>query len=322
MKTVLLAGGAGYIGSHMLKSLLAAGYHTIVLDDLSGGHRHSIRGGTFIEGSIGSTSLLSQIFRTTRIDGVMHFASCIQVAESVRKPAEYYTNNVSNTVALLKAMAENGVHHFVFSSSAAVYGAPLHTPITESHPKNPLNPYGRSKWMVEQILADFGHAYGLRSMSLRYFNAAGADPEGGLGEQHEPETHLIPLILQAASDKRDSVQLFGCDYDTPDGTCIRDYVHVSDLCLAHLLALRQLWEGASSNAYNLGAGTGYSVRQVISAAEKITGRSINAINRPRRAGDPAVLVADITRARSELGWNPAFSDLETILTHAWQWEQR
>lgn len=322
MKSVLLIGGAGYIGSHMLKALLAAGHDAIVLDDLSSGHRSAVWGGTFVQGSLGDAALLKRIFTGRGIDGVMHFASCIQVAESIRKPAEYYANNVSNTILLLRAMIENGVNHFVFSSSAAVYGEPLCTPITESHPKNPLNPYGRSKWMVEQVLEDFGRAYGLKSISLRYFNAAGADPGGELGERHDPETHLIPLVLQAASGRRHDVKVFGRDYDTPDGTCIRDYVHVTDLCDAHLLALNRLWDGAPSNAYNLGTGAGFSVQQVVGVAEKITERRIPVVTCPRRPGDPRVLVADAARARDELAWNPRFSSLETILTHAWRWEQK
>lgn len=322
MNTVLIAGGAGYIGSHMVKAILAAGHHVLVLDDLSTGHRDAVLNGVFIEGNLSDSFLLDRIFTSHRIDAVMHFASCIQAGESVRKPGQYYSNNVSNTLALLKAMLEHGAKYFVFSSSAAVYGESERIPIHESHPKNPMNPYGRSKWMVEQILEDFDRAHGLRSMRLRYFNAAGADPDGLLGERHEPETHLIPLVLRAANGRQQAVQLFGRDYSTPDGTCIRDYLHVTDLCDAHLLALARLWAGSSSNVFNLGTGTGYSVQQVISTAEKVTGRPIRVITGPRRAGDAAVLVADSRRAVAELGWKPRFSDLETIITHAWRWEQK
>jgi len=322
MKTVLVAGAAGYIGSHMIKALLAAGHNAIALDNLSTGHRHAVLGGAFVQGDLGDALLLDRLFADNKIDGVIHFASYIQVGESVQKPDKYYANNVSNTLRLLKAMVESGVKHFVFSSSAAVYGEPQRTPIDESHPKNPLTPYGRSKWMVEQILEDFDRAYGLKSTSLRYFNAAGADPAGQLGEQHDPETHLIPLALRVASGRQDAIRLFGRDYGTPDGTCIRDYVHVADLCDAHLLALDSLWGGSASTAYNLGSGSGFSVQRVISVAEQVTGRRINAIASARRPGDPAILVADAQRARADLGWKPRLSELETIISHAWQWEQK
>lgn len=321
MKTVLVAGGAGYIGSHMIKVLLAAGHSVVALDNLSTGHRHAVLGGVFVQGDLNDSLLLRRIFTDRKIDAVMHFASYAQVGESVAKPDRYYVNNVSNTIRLLSATVESGVNHFVFSSSAAVYGEPQRTPIDESHPKNPLSPYGRSKWMVEQILEDFDRAYGLRSISLRYFNAAGADPGGQLGEQHDPETHLIPLVLKVASGTRDAIRVFGHDYETPDGTCIRDYVHVVDLCDAHLLALDRLWSGASSTAYNLGTGTGYSVQQVISVAERVTGSRINVIAGARRPGDPGILVADAKQARIKLGWNPRFSELDTIVSHAWQWER-
>jgi len=251
---------------------------------------------------------------------VFHFASFIQVGESVSAPGKYYQNNVAATLSLLQAMVNAGIRHLVFSSSAAVYGNPQYVPIDEAHTKVPINPYGLSKWMVEQILEDFDRAYGLKSVCLRYFNAAGADPEGQLGERHEPETHLIPLILQAASGRREAVTVFGRDYDTPDGTCIRDYVHVADLAAAHALAVDYLLDGGERAAFNLGNGLGFSVQQVIDTARAVTGRQINALDAPRRAGDPPRLVADASKAMQVLGWRPAFASLEQIVRHAWQWE--
>jgi UDP-glucose 4-epimerase len=252
----------------------------------------------------------------------MHFASLIQVGESIRAPGRYYRNNVVATLNLLDAMVKHRVGQFIFSSSAAVFGEPSYVPLDEAHPKNPINPYGGTKWMVEQILADYDRAYGLRSVCLRYFNAAGADPEGRIGETHEPETHLIPLVLQTASRRRPEVTVFGSDYDTADGTCIRDYVHVDDLSQAHLLALDCLRAGGASTAFNLGNGDGFSVCEVISTAEEITGTRIPIRMEGRREGDPARLVADSGRIRRELGWRPRFQDLATIITHAWNWERR
>lgn len=316
-----MVGGAGYIGSHMVKMLLGRGYGVTTLDNLSAGHRDAVLGGEFVLGDLADRALLDKLFSERKIDGVMHFASFIQVGESVQNPARYYKNNVVNTLNLLDAMVAHDVKRFIFSSSAAVYGEPIRVPIDETHPKNPINPYGRSKWMVEQMLADYDRAYALRSVSLRYFNAAGADPEGHLGERHEPETHLIPLVLQAASGRRESVQVFGRDYDTPDGTCIRDYVHVTDLCEAHLLALDRLLQGGASAAFNLGNGNGFSVQQLIDTACKATGKDIPVKDAPRREGDPARLVADAALARKELGWNSRYDELETIVRHAWQWEK-
>jgi len=321
-ETILVVGGAGYIGSHMVKMLLGHGYSVVTLDNLSTGYRDAVLGGKFVLGDLADRALLDKLFSERKIDGVMHFASFIQVGESVQNPAKYYENNVVNTLNLLDAMVAHDVKRFIFSSSAAVYGEPIRVPIDEAHPKNPINPYGRSKWMVEQMLADYDRAYALKSIRLRYFNAAGADPEGQLGERHEPETHLIPLVLQAASGRRESVQVFGRDYDTPDGTCIRDYVHVTDLCEAHLLALGRLLQGGASAAFNLGNGNGFSVQQVIDAAHKVAGETILVKDAPRREGDPARLVADASQARKELGWNPRYSELEMIVSHAWQWEQR
>jgi UDP-glucose 4-epimerase len=320
-ETILVVGGAGYIGSHMVKMLLGRGYGVTTLDNLSTGHRDAVLGGEFVLGDLADRALLDKLFSERGIDGVMHFASFIQVGESVQNPARYYENNVVNTLNLLDAMVAHDVKRFIFSSSAAVYGEPIRVPIDEAHPKNPINPYGRSKWMVEQMLADYDRAYGLKSVSLRYFNAAGADPEGRLGERHQPETHLIPLVLQAASGRRESVQVYGRDYDTPDGTCIRDYVHVTDLCEAHLLALDRLLQGGASAAFNLGNGNGFSVQQVIDTACEATGKAIPVKDAPRREGDPARLVADATLARKALGWNPRYDELETIVRHAWQWEK-
>ncbi|MEL5850031.1 MAG: UDP-glucose 4-epimerase GalE, partial [Candidatus Igneacidithiobacillus chanchocoensis] len=267
-------------------------------------------------------NLLEKIFSSYRIDAVLHFAAFSQVGESVREPALYYRNNVANTQNLLDAMLHHDVRRFLFSSTAALFGEPEYTPIDEPHPQRPINPYGRSKRMVEEMLADYDQAHGLRSVSLRYFNAAGADPEGELGERHDPESHLIPLVLQAASGRRGEIALYGNDYPTPDGSCIRDYIHVWDLCSAHLLALEHLLSDGQSAVYNLGNGQGFSVQEVIDSARKVTGRPIRVAIQERRAGDPATLVADSQKARQELDWQPRFADLESIIKHAWQWEQR
>ena len=316
-----MVGGAGYIGSHMVKFLLDDGLEVVALDNLSQGHREAVLGGTFVEGDLADRALLEQLFQEHDLNGVMHFAANALVGESVENPAKYYRNNVVNTLNLLEVMAGHGVSAFIFSSSCAVYGEPQYVPIDEKHPRAPINPYGRSKRMVEEILADFDGAYGLRSVCLRYFNAAGADPEGRIGERHDPETHLIPLTLQAANGQRERLSILGTDYETPDGTCVRDYIHIVDLCQAHLLALEKLWAGAESAIYNLGNDRGFSVREVIDTAQKVTGRAIPVVNGPRRPGDPARLVADSRKAREELGWGPSYPDLETIIRHAWRWEQ-
>jgi UDP-glucose 4-epimerase len=319
---VLVVGGAGYIGSHMVRRLQRAGYVPIVLDNLSQGQRDAVGTAQLIVGELGDSSVADVIFQAWPIAAVMHFASFIQVGESLEKPAAYYANNVSNTVTLLQAMVRHGVGCFIFSSTAAIFGNPVYVPIDEQHPRLPINPYGRSKLMVEQVLQDFESAYGLRSCCLRYFNAAGADPEGGLGECHEPETHLIPLVLQAASGRRPAVTVFGRDYDTPDRTCIRDYIHVNDLADAHLLALEALLSGADSMRFNLGNGAGYSINEVIETARRVTGRAIAVRDGPRRPGDPARLVADASAARATLGWTPKLAGLDTIIGHAWTWEQQ
>ena len=318
---ILVVGGAGFIGSHMVKHLSAAGNEVTVFDNLSKGHRDAVLTGEFVEGDLADHDQLDQLFGSRDIDAVMHFASFIEVGESVRDPAKYYRNNFSNTQNLLDAMVAHGVGHFIFSSTAAIFGEPQYTPIDEVHPKSPINPYGRSKLMVEQMLEDYDKAHGLKSICLRYFNAAGADVEGDLGERHDPETHLIPLVLQAASGRRDSISIFGNDYDTLDGSCVRDYIHVQDLCAAHLLALDSLRLGGNSNQFNLGNGQGFSVRQVIDCAREVTGREIKVVNDERREGDPAVLVADATRAKTVLGWEPSLSSLEKIIETAWNWEQ-
>ena len=318
---VLVIGGAGYIGSHMVKMLGREGCHVTIIDDLSSGYSDAILHGDFVEGNFGDPSLLNAVL-SGGFDAVMHFASFIQVGESVKHPEKYYRNNVTYTLGLLDAMRAHGVKKFIFSSTAATFGDPQFTPIRESHIQQPINPYGRTKLIIEQALRDYDRAYNFKSFCLRYFNAAGADPEGQLGERHDPETHLIPLVLQVASRRRSSISVFGFDYDTPDGTCIRDYVHIQDLCSAHWLALRLLMNGADSQAYNLGNGNGFSVKEVIETAERVTGRKISVINSPRRDGDPARLVADSRLAFEKLGWRPQYPDLETIIEHAWEWEKR
>ena len=322
---LLVVGGAGYIGSHMVLHLLDPGHKVVVADNFSTGFRDAwgAAGAPLVaELDINDEAALSRLFATHQFDAVLHFASFIQVGESVSDPAKYYANNLSATLKLLQAMVRAQVKHFIFSSTAAVYGDPIRVPIDEEHPKAPINPYGRSKWMVEQVLGDFDRAYGLKSVCLRYFNAAGADPAGRVGERHEPETHLIPLVLQAASGRRSAITVFGRDYDTPDGTCIRDYIHVADLVEAHSLALDYLQQGGDSEAFNLGNGSGFSVQEVIETARRVTGREIPVVDAPRRAGDPARLVADASKARSVLRWAPRHGDLETIVAHAWAWEQK
>lgn len=320
--SILVVGGAGYIGAHMVKRLRRAGFSVVVADDLSSGHREAVLGASLHVGDIGDAAFVDALLAEVRPAAVMHFASCIQVGESVVDPAKYYRNNVTATQVLLDAMRAHGVARFLFSSTAAIFGDPRYVPIDEAHPKAPINPYGRSKWFVEQMLEDYDRAYGLRSVCLRYFNAAGADPDGELGECHEPETHLVPLVLQVASGRRPHITVHGEDYATPDGTCIRDYIHVDDLAEAHLLALRQLLEGGASARFNLGNGSGYSVREVIEAVRRVTGHAIPVVAGARREGDPPVLVADARAAREALGWQPRHADLDTIVAHAWAWERR
>lgn len=320
MRRVLVVGGAGYIGAHMAKRLHRAGIEPVVLDNLTAGRRDAVRYGRLVEGDLGDREILDRVL-AERVDAVVHFADYSRVGESMRHPAEYYRNNVVCTQNLLDAMLRRRVSSLVYSSSAAVYGDPEYVPVDELHPLRPLSPYGRTKLMSEQILADYGRAYGLKATSLRYFNAAGADPDGELGECHEPETHLIPLALQAASGRSPSVTVYGADYDTPDGTCVRDYIHVQDLCDAHLLALQELWNGGTGTVYNLGNSRGFSVHEVIAAVQEVTGASLAVHYGERRPGDPARLVADASRAQRTLGWTPRHGDLKTMVAHAWRWEK-
>lgn len=316
----LVTGGAGYIGSHMVKLLFRQGHQVTIVDDLSSGHRDAVLGGELIVHDFSDRAFLDQLITERNFDGVFHFASKILVGESVSNPAKYYRANSFATLTLLEAMRDHGLNHLVFSSTAAVYGEPQSTPIDEAHPKVPVNPYGASKLMVEMMMSDFQRAHGLNYVALRYFNAAGADAEGLLGERHEPETHLIPLALKAVLGQKPPLKLFGQDYDTPDGTCIRDYIHVEDLCSAHLLAMQYLHDGGQPTAFNLGNGAGYSVQQVIDVAARVTGKPVPFELAGRREGDPARLVADATRAKSVLQWAPIYSELEIIIRHAWQWE--
>jgi UDP-glucose 4-epimerase len=318
---ILVVGGAGYIGSHMVKDLLDSGHNVITLDDLSTGHRDLLPGGTFVEGDLGDKDILNRLFSTHNISAVMHFAAFSLVGESVENPLKYYRNNLAATTVLLSEMVRHRVKRFIFSSTAAVYGEPLEIPITENHPSNPTNPYGATKIAVERMLHDCDLSYGLKYISLRYFNASGADESGTIGERHTQETHLIPLILKVATGEREDVRIFGTDYPTPDGTCIRDYIHVSDLTRAHLLALQELLSGGKSAVYNLGNNQGYSVREVVELAKKVTGKKIPVIEADRRPGDPAILVASSEKIKASLGWKPKFENLETIIKTAWVWHQ-
>jgi len=320
--TVLVVGGAGYIGSHMLAALLDAGYGVVTLDDLSRGHRELVPGGAFVQGNCGDAATLDRLFAEHRIDAAMHFAAWALVGESVARPLDYYRNNVAATAVLLDRMLAHGVKTFIFSSTCAVYGEPDRVPIDENHPTRPTNPYGTTKLTAEHMLGDAARAHGLAFSALRYFNAAGAHPERPLGERHDPETHLIPLVLQVAAGKRERISILGTDYPTRDGTCVRDYVHVCDLAQAHLLALERLLAGKPGGIYNLGSSHGHTVREVIELARRITGRPIPSTDAPRRPGDPAVLVASPEKARRELGWQPRFEALETIVATAWAWHRR
>ena len=315
---VLICGGAGYIGSNMTALLAAEGYDPVVFDNLSTGHRAAIQQAELIEGDLGNYDLLVSTLKDRRIEAVMHFAAFIEVAESVKAPLKYYRNNLCNTQNLLAAMETAGVCKFVFSSTAAVYGIPREIPITEDSPKEPINPYGQTKWAVERMCHYQGRAGKLRYASLRYFNACGAGHNATLGEDHRPESHLIPLTIQAAMGKRPAIKIFGTDYDTPDGTCIRDYIHIDDLCRAHLLALDKL-QTSSELVYNLGNGKGYSVRQVIETVRKVSGRNFNVVETQRRPGDPPVLTSDAAKAKRELGWETEKPQLEQMVASAWQW---
>ncbi len=325
MATILVTGGAGYIGSHVALALKKRGHKPIILDNLSRGHRDVVEraiGEKVVVADTRDSKALDDLFGQQAIDAVMHFAAFIEVGESVQNPLSFYDNNVHGTVTLLAALQKAGIDHFVFSSTCATYGTPTVVPIPEDHPQHPLSPYGQTKLVVERILADCERAFGLRFVSFRYFNAAGALPEGGLGEDHTPETHLVPLVLDAASGKRPSISIFGDDYDTPDGTCIRDYIHVSDLADAHVLGVEYLLAGGASTSVNLGNGRGFSVKEVIAAVERLTETKIRIEMAPRRAGDPPILVGSSEKARKLFDWTPRFTDLETIIAHAWAWHQR
>jgi UDP-arabinose 4-epimerase len=322
MARILITGGAGYVGSHCAKTLAALGHDGVVFDNLLFGHREFVRWGELIEGDVRNPAALDAVFNAQRIDAVMHFAALAYVGESVTAPGRYYDVNVNGTRVLLDAMVRAGVHEIVFSSSCAIYGEPECIPIVESTRPDPINPYGFTKLACERMMEDFGRAHGIKSARLRYFNAAGAEPTGEIGEDHEPETHLIPLILDAAMGRKPAVHIYGTDYQTPDGTAIRDYVHVSDLARAHVLALQHLLGGGDTIAVNLASGQGASVREVIDTARSITELRIDARNAPRRAGDPPILVAEASRAKQLLGWSTERSDLATIITDAWHWHRR
>lgn len=319
---ILIVGGAGYIGSHVNKELHKRGYDTVVYDNLIYGHKEAVKWGHFEYGDLRDTNRLEQIFSTYDIEAVFHFAAFAYVGESVKNPSKYYNNNVAATINLLDAMVRHNVKYFVFSSTCATYGQPDVMPITEDMPQRPINPYGASKLMVERILEDYETAYGLHSVCLRYFNAAGDDPDTEIGEMHDPETHIIPLVLDAAIGKRQNIHVFGTDYDTPDGSCVRDYIHVLDLADAHIRALDYMKKEKNSNRFNLGTSNGISVLEMIEAAKKVTGREIEVVYDERRAGDPAELVGSNVKAKEILGWEPRYSDIETILEHAWAWHQK
>ena len=318
---IFIVGGAGYIGSHVNKFLSNKGYKTLIFDNLSKGHEEFVKWGEFIKGDLKDRRLLDRIFREYDISAVMHFAALTDVRESIQDPRSYYKNNFKNTLNLIEAMQKSNVKNFIFSSTCAVYGNPIKVPITEDHPCNPISPYGRSKLMIENILEDYSNAYDFNYVSLRYFNAAGADPQTEIGEWHKPETHLIPIILDVAIGKRENVQIFGTDYPTPDGTCIRDYIHVMDLADAHYRALKFLEED-KSGIFNLGNGDGFSVKEIIETCREVTGKKIPAIESQRRPGDPPRLIGSSKKAREILGWKPKFTSIKSIIETAWEWHQK
>jgi len=319
---ILTTGGAGYIGSHLNKLASESGYDTIVLDNLIYGHKEFVKWGNFHKVDLSNLDELRSLFKSYDIDAVMHFAAYTYVGESVSDPQKYYNNNLKNTLNLLQVMLENDVKQFIFSSTSAIYGEPIKIPITEDHPQNPINPYGKAKLMVEKILEDYNTSYGLNYVSLRYFNAAGADPDGEIGEWHNPETHLIPLVLDAAIGRSDHVKIFGTDYPTPDGTCIRDYIHVMDLADAHIKALQYLECNDKSDVFNLGNGNGFSVREVIEKSRQVTGDPISVVESDRRPGDPPVLIGSSKKAEDILNWNPKYKKLEKIIESAWNWHKK
>ena len=317
---ILVTGGAGYVGSHASRMLAAAGHEVWVYDNLSLGHREAVAEGRLIEGDLHDGELIEQVLGEKSVDAVMHFAALTQVGESVSDPASYYNNNVLGAFSLLEAMRRAGVKRFIFSSTTATYGEPETIPITEKEPQQPINPYGFTKLVIEKVLADYASAYGLAYAAFRYFNAAGAHPDGDLGEDHDPETHLIPIVLQVALGQRDQITIFGSDYSTPDGTCVRDYVHVDDLAQAHLAALDRLQEGEGLRL-NLGTGCGNSVREIVEASQRVTGCEIPVVEGERRPGDPPILVADASLARQVLDWEPRYTDIEQIIQTAWDWHR-
>jgi UDP-glucose 4-epimerase len=317
---ILITGGAGYIGSHANKILNKKGYETVVYDNLSRGHREFAKWGHFVLGDLADKEQLKRCFKTYPIEAVMHYGAFCYVGESVDHPSEYYRNNVVNTLNILDAMVEYGVKYFIFSSTCATYGNPLQTQMAEDHPQQPISPYGKSKLMVEQILEDYDVTYGIRHVSLRYFNAAGADPEGEIGEWHDPEPHLIPLVLQVAAGQREHIDIYGTDYETPDGTCVRDYIHINDLATAHILALEYLQKGVASDVFNLGNGKGFSVKEVIRSAQCVTGKAIKVVEKSRRAGDPPLLVGSPDKANKILNWRPEYPSLDDIIKTAWLWQ--
>jgi UDP-arabinose 4-epimerase len=321
-KTILVTGGAGYIGSHACKAMSRAGYNPVSYDNLINGHVWAVKWGPLVIGDINDRNKLDEVMLKYKPDAVVHFAAHAYVGESVVNPGKYYRNNVAGTLSLLESMRDHGINKLVFSSTCATYGIPDVTPIDEGHIQSPINPYGMSKLMIENILRDFDRAHNIRSVSLRYFNAAGADVEVDVGESHDPETHLIPLILDACMGKSSSIKIFGNDYPTPDGTCIRDYIHVTDLADAHVLALKALENGALTTSYNLGNGKGYSIKEVILAAEAVTGKNIPLEYVSRREGDPPQLVGDATRALKELKWKPKYDNIESIIETAWNWHRK
>lgn len=319
--SVLVCGGAGYIGSHINKLLNSNGYDTVVFDNLIYGHREAVKWGEFVQGDLADIEALEEVFTKYHIDAVFHFAAYAYVGESVAEPEKYYYNNVVNTLNLLNVMRKHGCNRIIFSSTCATYGEPERVPITEDMPQNPINPYGMTKLTVERIFRDYQRAYGLQFVVLRYFNAAGADPDCEIGESHNPETHIIPLVLDAASGMRPDIKVFGTDYDTPDGSCIRDYIHVTDLADAHLRSLHYLEEGNKGDFFNLGNAKGTSVLEVVESVKRVTGRYFTVTKTDRRPGDPAKLVGSSDKARLILGWEPRYSDIDTIVEHAWKWHE-
>lgn len=318
---ILVTGGAGYIGSHTCKALAKAGFLPVVYDNLSTGHAYAIKWGPFVQGDLNDKNKLNEAFTTFKPKAVIHFAANAIVVESMSDPGKYYRNNVGSTVALLETMRDHNVKTLIFSSTCATYGNPLFTPITENHPQFPINPYGRSKLMIEQIIADFEMAHGLHAVNLRYFNAAGADPDVEIGENHTPETHLIPSIIQTALEIKKEIVVYGTDFSSRDGSAIRDYIHVQDLAQAHVAALQWLTANQKSVAINLGTGTGYSVLEIIGAVQKFCGKNVSVRHEPRRPGEPGILTADNALARDLLGWSPQISDLPTLIETAWKWHQ-